>query len=299
MGVLYNWSSPFEHHMSDDSHCIVDDRSCIRLGYRNARYSKTASIQHHSFLILICNVFYTNQHQSLSRTGERIKSSEGKDNIRLYSNRRRAHSPTITVQGQSVDCVDGQDSVDVLTDLFRRWHLADAKKQRDPLTAKDAASSQPKAPLRLSCRANTPITLQEKLPEKPTKDDNTVGACQKQPETSSNLFDDNVHAADVPLPPSPSIPPTLLVYRTKRRQENIAPSTSNLDKRQRDDSDHDGNPTQMLVKVKKARQRTRKAPVPAQSSDAGMVVSTVIVKPADQQSNFDTPRKDQAFSFLF
>lgn len=320
MGVLYNSSSLFEYNISDDSLCIDEHlHTQGSTGYRNARYSRTARSQYHSILLLICHIPYSYQHQFLPHTGERIKSVEENGIIRPESSRLRAKSPTTTVQGQSVGGVDAQESVDALTDLFRRWHLGNAKQQRDPLIPKDTASFQDKAHPRPSSQASSQKELQNDRLEKPTKDDDTVIACQEnskresqdddlkkptkdndsirayheRPNPLSNLLDDEIHAADVPLPPSPSISPTLLVYRAKRGQENIASSMSKSDKRQRDDSGDDRNTTQMLVQFKKAKQRTRKAEVLAQSSDAGMVHSTVVVKLGDQQSKFDVPSRNR------
>ena len=294
MVVLFNSSRPSQCHMSDDGFCIVDDRSCTSFAtkYRSACYPRTASSLYHSGLLVICRLGHVrnaNHQWSLPTTGNKVKANEGSGKAKHKSDGLSALSATASVPGRSICCSSGtQKSDNVLTSPIHESQLGARAQPLGSLTPGDAANVDSKPRMKSASLGDKQKGAQKKPLEESVQDRHMAESRREELKLSFSSFEDNINAADVPLPPSPS--PMLLVDRSKGRNHGPAATAGRFEKRQRDDSDDEIKPNP--VHFKKVMRRTLKITVSTQQHDARVLLLEILAKPCNRLSTFEVARED-------
>ena len=294
MGVLYNPSIPSQCNVYHDSFCIKDDRSCASFPtrHRNACYSGTASRLYHSFLLVICHVGHvrvTSHEWSLQGNGGIVKILERTQNAEHKSDGTLALSGKITIRRPPASCGAAPRKSEILTPILQSRHAA-RKQPPDELASGDAGDTDGKPIAKPACVGDNHPAIQANPGAESIKDRGIAESRQEEQTLSVCALEDNINAADVPLPPSP--PPLPLNDHPEGREYVLASVAGRLEKRPREDNHEDV--TQNPVHFKKVMRRSQNVTVYEQQPDAKTILFAVLAEPKDSQPTFEISRKDRA-----
>ena len=290
MGVLYNSSTPSQCNCYHDSFCINDDRSCASFSTRrrSAYFSGTAPRLYHSFLLVLCRVGHVHHssHQwSLQENGDKFKILERSKKGELKSDGTLALSGKTTIRKWPASCE------------ARIWKsenptLIHQPRHEDELAPEDACDADEKSVSKLASLGDDHPATQANPGEEPIKDQGFAESRQEELKLSICALEDTINAADVPLPPSPTLPP--LNDRHRRKEQILASVAGRLEKRPRDDNDEDG--THMPVLFKRLMRYSQKATVYVQQPDAKTILCALPAELRDSLPRFEVSRKDRAMN---
>ena len=294
MGVLYNSSIPSQCNVYHDSFSINDDRSCASFStrHRSAYYSGTASRLYHSFLLVICHVGHvrgTSHQWSLQGNGDKVKTLERIENAEDKSDGTLALSGKMTIRRGPASCGAATRKSENLTPIHQSRHAA-RKQPPDELAPGDAGDTDSRPISKPASLGNNHPATQANPGAESIKDRAIAESRQEKQKFSVCALEDNIDAADVPLPPSP--PPLPLNDHNKGREHVLASVVSRLQKRAREDNYEDV--TQIPVHFKKVMRRSQKVTVYEQQPDAKSILSAILAEPKDSLPTFEVSRKYRA-----
>lgn len=300
MGVLYYSSRPSQLQLTHDSFDIVNDRSSVSFSFdsRSACQSRAASSLCHSFLLVICNIGQirkASHHQrSLPVVEDRLKPFEEGKTSKTNSNNNLVLPVGANASRRSLSCDVGTrafDDINVGTIHHSRLRARNLSlgSLSAGATADIDTESLTKSPFRVENQ-----TRFQRVPLREYVKDRQIAESRRDKQKSLICsFEDNLNAADVPLPPSPTIVP--LVDRPKGRQQSVTSIAGSVIKRQRDDSDDDTK--QGSVQFKRAMTCTQNVRISMQLHDAYGKVPGSLAELNDRTSAFDTSREDCAIKY--
>ena len=294
MGVLYNSSIPSQCNVYYDSFSINDDRSCASFStrHRSACYSGTASRLYHSFLLVICHVGHVrgiSYQWSLQGNGDKVKTLEGIENAENKSDGTLALSGKMTIRRRPVSCGAATRKSENLTPIHQSRHAA-RKEPPDELAPGDAGDTDGKPISKPASLENNHPATQANPGAESIRGRAVAESRQEKQKFSVYALEDEINAANVPLPPSP--PPLPLNDHHKGREHVLASVVGRLQKRAREDNY--GDVTQTPVHFKKVMRRSQNVMVYEQQLDAKTIFSAVLAEPIGSLPTFEVSRKDKA-----
>lgn len=297
MGVLCYSSRPLQHQLTHDSFDIVDDRSCVSFPSesRSAYHSRAASSLYHSFLLVICHVRIirnASQHQgSLPVVEDQVKPFQEGETSKTNSNYHSVLSVGTNTSRRSLSCDVGTRAFDdINVGTIHHSRVRARKLSLESLSAGATADIDTKSLINPPSRGEDRTQFQRNPLGEYVKDREIAKSRRDEQKPSICSSEDNVDAADVPLPPSPTF--MRRVDRTKGRQISITSFAASVVKRQRDGSDDDT--TQVSVQFKRAMTCTQKLRISVHLHDPSGNFPALLAKPNDRTSTFDISREDCA-----
>ena len=294
MGVLYTSSIPSQRNVYHDSFSIIDDRSCASFcaNRRSTYFSDTVSGICHSFLLVICCNDYVDSpsHQwQLQRTGDQVKNLGQRRKIEGKKNGLLTPSGKSTIQRRVVNCGAETRKSELSPTIYGSLHSAEVQ-LLDELAPGDAGAADGKPLPKLTILGDDHPEIQASPGKESINDQGLAENRQKEQKLSAGALEDNIKAAEVPLPPSP---PLLPLNDYPKEGKQISPSVAGrLEKRQRDDNHEDG--TQNTVCFKRVMSRSQNVTVYVQQPNATTILSAVAAEPRASLSRFEVSRKDRA-----
>ena len=296
MGVLYSLSIPSQCNVYHDSFSIIDDRSCVSSckNRHSTYFSGTVSELYHSFLFVICRVGHvdsTSHQWPLQGIKDPVKTL-GQSKKTEEKNNGLLEGPGQSIlRRRFVSCGAETRKPDFPTTIHRSRH--GSENQLDELAPGDAGAVDGKPLPKLASLGDHHPAIQANPGEESINNESFAESRQEERKLSAGVLEDNINAADVPLPLSPPLLP--LNDHPKGRKQVLPCVAGRLEKRQRDDNHEDV--TQFPVRFKKVMSRSQKVLAPSvyvQQPDAITLLSAVPVKPRDSLPRFEVARKDRA-----
>lgn len=283
--------------MTRDSFDIVDDRSrvSLRSASRSAYHSRTASSQYHSFLVIICRVGPIGKASyfqwPVPKVEDQVEPLEENETTKINSNDQSILSVRRNALRRSLSCGYGTQAFDdINVGTIHRSRLRVRTLSLGSFTVGDTAETNTE-PLKQPSLWREDRTKSQEKPLGEYIEGQEI-AESRPDEQNASIFsnEDDLNAADVPLPPSPTTMP--LVHRPKSGQQSIKSLAGSAIKRRREDGDDDT--AQVSVQLKKVLTCTQKVTVSMQLVDTYSKAPTLLVEPNDLTSTFDISRKNCA-----